>query len=343
MSAPLKRPSEEDDNFQEETWEESQVLDEENDNQGPRQQEVIEAQDMSQVPVTESAISTTGATAPARRSKKQRRGKNSPEPNYSEMVQDQMSTTNRTGQACDRCKGRKMKCDSNSTGCANCIAGNLPCTQTDPITRVSYTRGELERLRADNERLTSENEILRAENASLRDYINNVLNAPALEGSSSQTPSMGMGTQSQYTSYEALQAAQAQAQAQAQAIHQAAQQPGQGFPVLYPQSRRQSAASGLPTMQNQTQFRSITRPSQFPLYHTSMATNPYAGRGSMPTPHQQVNPEAYRHGPQQQGAQQGHGQSQIQGQGESQQSGVQQRDNGPSQDSSDNFNYFPDI
>lgn len=85
-----------------------------------------------------------------------------------------------------------MKCDSNSTGCANCIAGNLPCTQTDPITRVSYTRGELERLRADNERLTSENEILRAENASLRDYINNVLNAPALEGSSSQTPSMGM-------------------------------------------------------------------------------------------------------------------------------------------------------
>lgn len=105
MSAPLKRPSEEDDNFQEETWEESQVLDEGNDSQeGPRQQEVIEAQDMSQVPVTESVISTTGATAPARRPKKQRRGKNSPEPNYSEMVQDQMSTTNRTGQACDRCK-----------------------------------------------------------------------------------------------------------------------------------------------------------------------------------------------------------------------------------------------
>lgn len=54
-----------------------------------------------------------------------------------------------------------MKCDSNSTGCANCSASNLPCTQTDPITKESYTRGEITRLRSENERLREENEELR--------------------------------------------------------------------------------------------------------------------------------------------------------------------------------------
>lgn len=83
-----------------------------------------------------------------------------------------------------------MKCDSNSTGCANCVAGNLPCTQTDPITRVSYTRGELERLRAENGRLATENELLRTENANLRDYISNVVSHLGSNGA--QAPGMSM-------------------------------------------------------------------------------------------------------------------------------------------------------
>ncbi|EFW17125.1 hypothetical protein D8B26_003883 [Coccidioides posadasii str. Silveira] len=103
------------------------------------------------------------STTRRRPTKKPRRSKNSPEPDYSAMVQGQMAGTHRTGQACDRCKARKMKCDSNPTGCANCSASNSACTQTDPITRESYTRGELERLRADNQRLRQENQQLRQE------------------------------------------------------------------------------------------------------------------------------------------------------------------------------------
>ncbi|EGD90577.2 hypothetical protein H113_02046 [Trichophyton rubrum MR1459] len=89
-----------------------------------------------------------------------------------------------------------MKCDSNSTGCANCVAGNLPCTQTDPITRVSYTRGELERLRAENGRLATENEVLRTENANLRDYISNVVSHLGSGG----TQALGMSMVSDYIS-----------------------------------------------------------------------------------------------------------------------------------------------
>lgn len=48
-------------------------------------------------------------SSPARRqAKKPRRSKNSPEPDYSAVVQNQMAGTNRTGQACDRCKVREF-------------------------------------------------------------------------------------------------------------------------------------------------------------------------------------------------------------------------------------------
>ncbi|KAF3483860.1 uncharacterized protein GIQ15_03184 [Arthroderma uncinatum] len=333
MSAPLKRPSEDDD-FQEESWEDNQPLAEEDESQESNQLQDPEntsatGEDMMEAPVTESASSTTGATASARRPKKPRRGKNSPEPNYSEMVQDQMSATNRTGQACDRCK-------------------------TDPITRVSYTRGELERLRADNQTLVAENQLLRAENASLRDYIHNVLNGiqsgPPLIGGSSQPTGMGMGTQHQYsTSYEDLQASQAQAQARAQAIRQAVQQAGPSFPIIYPQSRRHSAVPGLPTMPDQAQFGPVPGAPQYPGYHPSMGQSQYAGHSQVPTPHQQINQGGYRHEPQQQqggqqGGQQGHSQNQGQEQGESQQpTGMHGSDNAPSQDPTNDFKYFPDI
>ncbi|KAK2875001.1 hypothetical protein FQN49_001863 [Arthroderma sp. PD_2] len=354
MSAPLKRPSEDED-FQEEYWEDSQALAEESDGEESSQQPGTQITDspteeMTEVPITESAASTTTeATAPARRPKKPRRGKNSPEPNYSEMVQGQMSTTNRTGQACDRCKGRKMKCDSNSTGCANCIAGNLPCTQTDPITRVSYTRGELERLRSDNETLVAENQRLRAENASLREYIHSLLTSARgqpLEGGNAQSSGTGMGTQSRYVSYEALQAAQRRARAQAEALR-AAEEAGQSFPIIYPQNSGQSAVPGMPTMPDQTQFGPMPGTTQFPGYHPSMGQNPYAGRNPVSTP-QQNNQGAYQHGSQQQGGQQGgsqgHPHGQEQEQGELQQpSGAQGSNSGASQDPPGTFNYFPGI
>ncbi|DAA75941.1 TPA_exp: Uncharacterized protein A8136_1312 [Trichophyton benhamiae CBS 112371] len=342
MSSSLKRPSNDDN--QEDTWANNQAQNEGANTQGNSQQQDPETtedpgEDTTQNTTVEQ-VSTTEATAPARRPKKPRRGKNSPEPNYSELVQGQMSSTNRTGQACDRCKGRKMKCDSNSTGCANCVAGNLPCTQTDPITRVSYTRGELERLRAENGRLATENELLRTENANLRDYISNVVSH--LGSGGAQAPGMSMETPHPYPSYDAL-----QSQAQAQAIHQTAQQqPGQSFPILYPPGRRPTAM--LPSMQDPSQFGVVIPPSQYPTYNTSMASNPFSGRDNpVPSQVQQSSQSSYRQGiqqqqqQQQQGARQGHSQSQVRGQGEShQQTGALKRDHDPSQDPPDNYNYF---
>lgn len=106
MSASLKRPSNDDN--QEETWDNNQAQNEGANSQGnPQQQDPESTEDPGEDTTQNSAAeqaSTTEATAPARRPKKPRRGKNSPEPNYSELVQGQMSSTNRTGQACDRCK-----------------------------------------------------------------------------------------------------------------------------------------------------------------------------------------------------------------------------------------------
>ncbi|EFE40960.1 hypothetical protein TRV_04320 [Trichophyton verrucosum HKI 0517] len=106
MSSSLKRPSNDDN--QEDTWDNNQAQNEGANNQGNSQQQDPETtedpgEDTTQNPAAEQ-VSTTEATAPARRPKKPRRDKNSPEPNYSELVQGQMSSTNRTGQACDRCK-----------------------------------------------------------------------------------------------------------------------------------------------------------------------------------------------------------------------------------------------
>lgn len=67
-----------------------------------------------------------------------------------------------------------MKCDSNPTGCANCIATDAVCTQTDPITKVSSVRGEVEFLRRENHTLRQQNEqlerALRESNARLQQY-----------------------------------------------------------------------------------------------------------------------------------------------------------------------------
>ncbi|KAI1988211.1 hypothetical protein LOZ53_004040 [Ophidiomyces ophidiicola] len=144
---------------------------------------------------SKKAPATSGNTNTSS-TKKVRRGKNSPEPNYSALVQGQMAGTNRTGQACDRCKARKMKCDSNPTGCANCSASNSNCTQTDPISRVSSIRGELERVREENQNLRRENQLLRQENARLRQ---------ALTGAMPQRPPQGQFGMPNSTGYSSMQ------------------------------------------------------------------------------------------------------------------------------------------
>ncbi|WEW58930.1 hypothetical protein PRK78_004398 [Emydomyces testavorans] len=167
MASPQKREAEESPTGQqpeEHEWETFLNLDDREQTNGD-DIDLEEEQHQSTQSTTEPA---PASPTPSRPAKKPRRSKNSPEPDYSAIVQGQMAGTNRTGQACDRCKARKMKCDSNPTGCANCSANNSACTQTDPITRESYTRGELERLRADNQRLRQENHELRRQLEQLR-------------------------------------------------------------------------------------------------------------------------------------------------------------------------------
>jgi hypothetical protein len=69
---------------------------------------------------------------------------------YSDAVRQKMAQTARTGQACDRCKERKMKCDKDPECCGPCRQKGLDCLSTDRVTGQSRRRGdegEMRRLR----------------------------------------------------------------------------------------------------------------------------------------------------------------------------------------------------
>ncbi|KAJ9605773.1 hypothetical protein H2200_009622 [Cladophialophora chaetospira] len=68
---------------------------------------------------------------------------------YSDAVRKKLAATSRTGQACDRCKERKMKCDSDPVACQPCRQKGLRCFTTDRVTGQARERGESDR--ADNE------------------------------------------------------------------------------------------------------------------------------------------------------------------------------------------------
>ncbi|KAK5387908.1 hypothetical protein LTS13_000844 [Exophiala xenobiotica] len=70
---------------------------------------------------------------------------------YSDAVRRKLSTTSRTGQACDRCKERKMKCDTDAMACGPCRQRNMRCFTTDRVTKQARERGETDR--AENELL----------------------------------------------------------------------------------------------------------------------------------------------------------------------------------------------
>ncbi|KAF2748486.1 hypothetical protein M011DRAFT_350558 [Sporormia fimetaria CBS 119925] len=58
--------------------------------------------------------------------------------------------TGRTGQACDRCKLRKIRCDPRPEGCSPCAQNRTPCKTTDRITGKATARGHAEALEAEN-------------------------------------------------------------------------------------------------------------------------------------------------------------------------------------------------
>ncbi|EEP76907.1 predicted protein [Uncinocarpus reesii 1704] len=100
MSSPRKREAQESSGKQQdrEDWESYVNLDGSDSADDSDQMAAVEEQEKAQV--------SAPAPSPIQRrpTKKQRRGKNSPEPDYSAMVQGQMAGIHRTGQACDRCK-----------------------------------------------------------------------------------------------------------------------------------------------------------------------------------------------------------------------------------------------
>ncbi|EXJ87367.1 hypothetical protein A1O3_04326 [Capronia epimyces CBS 606.96] len=68
---------------------------------------------------------------------------------YSDAVRKKLAATSRTGQACDRCKERKMKCDIDPMACQPCRQKGLRCYTTDRVTGQARERGETSR--AENE------------------------------------------------------------------------------------------------------------------------------------------------------------------------------------------------
>ncbi|KAI7771808.1 hypothetical protein LZL87_006084 [Fusarium oxysporum] len=71
---------------------------------------------------------------------------------FSSVVKNRLQSYTRTGQACDRCKVRKIRCDALPEGCSHCTNQSLECYVTDRVTGRTERRGymqELEREKSD--------------------------------------------------------------------------------------------------------------------------------------------------------------------------------------------------
>ncbi|KAM0706648.1 hypothetical protein Q7P35_005976 [Cladosporium inversicolor] len=76
--------------------------------------------------------------------------------------------SNRTGQACDRCKTRKIRCDPQPGGCSPCAQNNTECRTTDRITGLARSRGHAENLEGEVASLRAHNESQNAQIESLK-------------------------------------------------------------------------------------------------------------------------------------------------------------------------------
>ncbi|KAI0975298.1 fungal-specific transcription factor domain-containing protein [Xylaria arbuscula] len=80
------------------------------------------------------------------------RGERPGRADFSSVVKSKLQSYTRTGQACDRCKVRKIRCDALPEGCSHCINQNLECYVTDRVSGRTERRGymqELEREKTD--------------------------------------------------------------------------------------------------------------------------------------------------------------------------------------------------
>lgn len=69
---------------------------------------------------------------------------------FSGSVKKRLADSKRTGQACDRCKVRKIRCDGRPEGCTPCEQNRTPCRTTDRITGRATVRGHAEAMESEN-------------------------------------------------------------------------------------------------------------------------------------------------------------------------------------------------
>ncbi|KAN0069818.1 hypothetical protein V8E54_012124 [Elaphomyces granulatus] len=72
-----------------------------------------------------------------------RRGRRGPVPSTLQRTSDDRNE-DQDEFACDSCRLRKLKCDTNPTSCRNCELRKEPCCSTDPISGRAWRRGEAE-------------------------------------------------------------------------------------------------------------------------------------------------------------------------------------------------------
>ncbi|RPB03165.1 hypothetical protein L873DRAFT_1671301 [Choiromyces venosus 120613-1] len=89
-----------------------------------------------------------------------------PADEFTRTVKKRLATSSRTGQACDRCKVRKIRCDGLPGGCSPCIQNRTECRTTDRISQKAIPRGYVESLEAKCAALEAKNKEM--ENALMR-------------------------------------------------------------------------------------------------------------------------------------------------------------------------------
>ncbi|KAI1424439.1 fungal-specific transcription factor domain-containing protein [Xylaria sp. FL1777] len=97
-------------------------------------------------------LGAPSSTAPKCKLPRLDRGERSGRADFSSVVKSKLQSYTRTGQACDRCKVRKIRCDALPEGCSHCINQNLECYVTDRVSGRTERRGymqELEREKTD--------------------------------------------------------------------------------------------------------------------------------------------------------------------------------------------------
>ncbi|KAI9742897.1 MAG: hypothetical protein M1818_003626 [Claussenomyces sp. TS43310] len=99
------------------------------------------------MPPKRNASETPGGT-PAKVPKTETR----PE-DFSNSVKRRLQSSTRTGQACDRCKIRKIRCDGLPGGCSPCLQNQTECRTTDRITGRAAPRGYVENIENHNREL----------------------------------------------------------------------------------------------------------------------------------------------------------------------------------------------